>query len=158
MLKRFNIYKIMSSRKKDISNEMNQDVSQLSDRCQVIKCKSNDESQICRRTRNDFENSWEFQQEQKNYKYSWWLLSEDLLLVNYRDKKRSQSEISLTWIFKAFSIHFFLCQSNSLNSLPSDLAHFFLHQSNSLNLLSLDLTRLFEQWNLSNTAVFPSWN
>ena len=34
----------MSSRKKDISNEVNQDVSQLSGRCQVMKCKSNDES------------------------------------------------------------------------------------------------------------------
>ena len=47
----------MSSRKKDILNEMNQDVLQLSDCCQVMRCKSNDESQICRRTRNDFENS-----------------------------------------------------------------------------------------------------
>ena len=47
----------MSSRKKDISNEVNQDVSQLSDRCQVMKCRSSDESQICRRTRNDLENS-----------------------------------------------------------------------------------------------------
>ena len=57
MLKRSDIYKIMSSRKKDISNEVNQNVSQLNDRCQVMKCKSNDELQICRRTRNDFENS-----------------------------------------------------------------------------------------------------
>ena len=47
----------MSSRKKGILNEVNQDVSQLNDRCQVMKCKSNDESQICKRTRNDFENS-----------------------------------------------------------------------------------------------------
>ena len=47
----------MSSRKKDISNEMNQDVSQLNDRYQVMKCRSNDELQICRRTRNNFENS-----------------------------------------------------------------------------------------------------
>ena len=145
MLKRSNIYKIMSSRKKGISNEMNQDVSQLNDRCQVMKCRSNNESQICRRTRNDLKNSWEFQQGQKNYKYSWWFFSEDLLLVNYRDRKWSQSEISLTWIFETFSIHLFFCQSNSLNSLSSDLAHFFLHQSSSLNLLSLDLTRLFEQ-------------
>ena len=53
----------MPSRKKSISNEINQDVSQLSDRCQVMRCRSSDESQICRRTRNDFENSWEFQQE-----------------------------------------------------------------------------------------------
>ena len=37
-----------------------------------MKCRSNDESQICKKTRNNFENSWEFQQEQKNYKYSWW--------------------------------------------------------------------------------------
>ena len=47
----------MSNREKNISNEMNQDVSQLSDRCQIIKCRSNDESQICRKTRNDLENS-----------------------------------------------------------------------------------------------------
>ena len=57
MLKRSDIYKIMSSRKKSISNEMNQDVSQLNDRCQVMKCRLNDESQICKRIRNDFENS-----------------------------------------------------------------------------------------------------
>ena len=57
MFKRSNIYKIMSSRKKSISNEMNQDVPQLSGHCQVMRCRSNDESQICRRTRNDFESS-----------------------------------------------------------------------------------------------------
>ena len=45
----------MSSRKKDILNEMNQDVPQLNDRCQVMKCRSNDESQIYRRTQNDLE-------------------------------------------------------------------------------------------------------
>ena len=44
MLKRSDIYKIMSSRKKDISNEVNQDISQLSDHCQVMRCRSNDES------------------------------------------------------------------------------------------------------------------
>ena len=158
MLKRFNIYKIMPNRKKSISNEVNQDVPQLNGRCQVMKCRSNNESQICKRTRNDLESSWEFQQGQKNYKYSWWLLSEDLLLVSYRGRKRSQFEISLTWIFEAFSTHLFLCQSNSLNLLPSDLAHLFLHQSSSLNLLLLDLTRLFKQWNLLNTAAFLSWN
>ena len=47
----------MSNRKKDILNEMNQDISQLNDRCQVMKCKSNDESQICKRTRNNLESS-----------------------------------------------------------------------------------------------------
>ena len=36
---------------------MNQDISQLNDRCQTIKCRSNNESQICKRIRNDFENS-----------------------------------------------------------------------------------------------------
>ena len=44
MLKRSDIYKIISSREKDISNEMNQNVSQLSDRCQIMRCKLNDES------------------------------------------------------------------------------------------------------------------
>ena len=33
MLKRSDIYKIMLSREKDISNEVNQDVLQLSDHC-----------------------------------------------------------------------------------------------------------------------------
>ena len=47
----------MSNREKDISNEVNQDVPQLGDRCQVMKCKLNDESQICKRTRNDLESS-----------------------------------------------------------------------------------------------------
>ena len=47
----------MSSRKKDILNEMNENVLQLSDRCQVMKCKSSDESQICKRIQNDFESS-----------------------------------------------------------------------------------------------------
>ena len=79
----------------------------MSGRCQVMRCKSSDELQICKKTQNDLENSWEFQQGQKNYKYSWWSFSEDLLLVNYRNRKWSQSEISLIWIFEAFSTYFF---------------------------------------------------
>ena len=34
---------------------MNQNILQLSDRYQVMKCKSNNESQICKEIRNDFE-------------------------------------------------------------------------------------------------------
>ena len=64
----------------------------------------------------------------KSYKYSWWSLSKDLLLVNCQYKKRSQSEISLTEIFKVFNTFLFLYQSRSLNFLSFDLAYLFLYQ------------------------------